>query len=298
MTFRPPSLRAISAFEAAARTGSFAKAAVELSLTPSAVSHAIRGLEQRLNQTLFERQGRNVALTVAGQTFAGRVRLGMALLSDAFDLGHEQATDRLVVSALPSMAAKILLPRLGSLKAAFPGLRLQLRVTETLEDFSDGQVDVALRFGPGKWSGLRSLVLAEEALTPMCSPTYRDGDIPQTVEALRECDLIRQMESSWRKWLDPLGLDEASFPSWLQVSDTAMGLDVAARGHGVVLGRVRMAQEDLRQRRLVRLFDNEVRAQYVYACVWGERNVREGLIERFGAWLADELRSDDDAGGA
>lgn len=291
MTFRPPSLRAISAFEAAARTGSFAKAAAELSLTASAVSHAIRGLEQRLNQTLFERRGRNVALTAAGQIFAGRVRLGMALLSDAFEPGAERAADRLVVSALPSMAAKILLPRLGSMRTAFPGLRLQLKTTEALEDFVDGQVDVALRFGPGEWPGLKSRVLADEALTPMCSPAYRDGDLPRTVDALRDCDLIRHMESSWRLWLDPLGLDEANFPSWLQVSDTAMGLDIAARGHGVVLGRVRMAQDDLKQRRLVRLFPEEVQAQYVYACVWGGRSLKEGLIERFGAWLAEELRA-------
>lgn len=291
MTFRPPSLRAISAFEAAARTGSFAKAAAEVSLTASAVSHAIRGLEQRLNQTLFERRGRNVALTAAGQTFAGRVRLGMALLSDAFEPGPERAADRLVVSALPSMAAKILVPRLGSLRAAFPELRLQLKTTEALENFADGQVDVALRFGPGEWPGLKSRVLADETLTPMCSPAYRDGDLPRTVDTLRDCDLIRHMESSWRLWLDPLGLDEESFPTWLQVSDTAMGLDIATRGHGVVLGRVRMAQDDLKQGRLVRLFDQEVRAQYVYACVWGGRSVKESLIERFGTWLAEELRA-------
>lgn len=120
MPVRPPSLRAIAAFEAAARTGSFARAAEELNLTPGAVSHAIRGLEQRLGQSLFGRQGRTVRLSFAGQQFAARVRMGLALLLDAFD-SDPGTSDALMISTTPSIARKLLVPRLARIEGHSEG---------------------------------------------------------------------------------------------------------------------------------------------------------------------------------
>src|SRR3954466_3753948 len=135
MAVRPPSLRSIAAFEAAARHASFTKAADELNLTPGAISHAIKALEQRLGQTLFDRKGRAVALSASGRTLAAKVRVSLGLLADAFDAAPWRALDRLVVSTTASIAQKILLPQLAALQQSVPHARLDLRASDTLADF-------------------------------------------------------------------------------------------------------------------------------------------------------------------
>src|SRR4249919_671811 len=126
MAVRPPSLRSIAAFEAAARHSSFSRAAEELNLTPGAISHAIRALEVRLDQQLFVRSGRAVSLTRAGQTLAARVRLSLGLLTDAFETMPWRSVDRLVVSTTHGIAERIFAPRLHELQAACSGASLDI----------------------------------------------------------------------------------------------------------------------------------------------------------------------------
>ncbi|MGQ0660824.1 LysR substrate-binding domain-containing protein, partial [Sphingosinicella sp.] len=257
MPARPPSLRAISAFEAAARHQSFAKAALELNLTTSAVSHAIKGLETRLRTRLFDRAGRRVALTPEGQTLAVRVRLSLSLLGDAFDTSPWLRRDRLVVSTLSSIAGR-LAPSLGDFRRRFPDIELELRCGAALADLTADEVDVAIRFGPGGWTGLQARHLGDESLFPVASPDYRDGDLPRSIEALHGCTLIRHPESTWRLWLHPLGHNPNDFPSTLTIDDLGVALDVARRGGGVALARSWLVQDDLKAGRLVRLFDDQV----------------------------------------
>src|SRR4051794_33895345 len=179
MPVRPPSLRSIAAFEAAARHASFTRAAEELNLTPGAISHAIKALEGRLGQTLFDRKGRAVALTASGRTLAAKVRVSLGLLSDAFDTAPWRALDRLVISTTTSIAQKILLPHLGPLQQSVPHATLDLRTSDTLADFEEG-IDLAIRFGPGGWRGHQSRLLARERLVPAVSPNYREGAWPAT----------------------------------------------------------------------------------------------------------------------
>lgn len=292
MSVRPPSLRAIAAFEAAARTGSFARAAEELNLTPGAVSHAIRGLEQRLAQLLFGREGRAVRLTLAGQEFAARIRMGLALLLDAFDTDPAATRDALTISTTPSIARKLLVPRLARIEEAFQGLRIDLKVTDALEDFATGRVDLAIRFGPGEWTGLKSRILARETLTPMCSPAYRDAMRLSAQADLKRCKLIRHPASSWRLWLGPLGLEEADYSSSLLIDDAATVLDAAMLGRGVALGRMMLAAEDVAAGRLVCPLPGQVEAEYVYASAWLPNAPRRSLIERFTDWFAQDLAGD------
>jgi LysR family glycine cleavage system transcriptional activator len=284
MTVRPPSLRSIAAFEAAARHQSFTRAAAELNLTTGAVSHAIKALETRLDRQLFERSSRKVALTSDGRSLAARVRLSLSLLGDAFDVSPWLRRDRLVVSTLPAIADKILLPRLAALHEALPGLMLELRCSAALADLDE--VDVAIRFGPGGWSALQSRHLADERLFPVASPAYRGSTLPADVDDLRDCQLIHHPESNWRLWLDPLGLAVADFPSWLAIDDSALVLEAAAAGHGIALARGRLAAGDLASGRLVRLFDREVAAEYGYWAVWSGSSPRRALVERFVGWAA------------
>lgn len=284
MALRPPSLRSISAFEAAARHASFAKAAEELHLTTSAISHAIKNMETRLGTRLFERAGRKVALTPEGQTLAVRVRLSLSLLGDAFETSPWLRRDHLVVSTLSSIAGRIA-PRLGDFQRLVPDLELELRCEPALADLTSDGVDVAVRFGPGGWAGLAARHLGNESLFPVASPSYRGGALPRSVEELRDCAMIRHPESTWRLWLHPLGLSPGDFPSMLTIDDLGVALETARQGAGIALARAWVVQEDLRTGRLVRLFDHEVSAEYSYWAVWSGGSPRRALIASFVDWL-------------
>lgn len=288
MAIRPPSLRAISAFEAAARHQSFARAARELNLTTSAVSHAIRGLEAQLRTKLFDRVGRKVALTSEGQTLAVRVRLSLTLLGDAFDTSPWLRRDRLVVSTLASVASRIA-PLLTDVRRALGDIDLELRCDSALADLTADDVDVAIRFGPGGWSGLQARHLLDEALFPVAGPQFRGGDLPRTIEALRDCALIRHPESTWRLWLDPLGHEPADFPTSLTIDDLGVALEVARQGKGIALARSWLVRDDLKAGRLIRLFDHEVSAEYSYWAVWNGGSPKRALIGDFVDWLASHF---------
>ncbi len=284
MSTRPPSLRAIAAFEAAARHQSFAEAARELNLTTSAISHAIKGLETRLRTRLFDRAGRKVTLTAEGQTLAVRVRLSLSLLGDAFDTSPWLRRDRLVISTLASMASRIA-PRLPDFQRRFGNVELELRCGSALADLTD-DVDVAIRFGPGGWTGLQARHLGDESLFPVASPAFRGGDLPRTIDELHDCTLIRHPESTWRLWLHPLGYNPNDFPATLTIDDLGVALDVARQGQGVALARSWLVRDDLKAGRLVRLFDHEVSAEYSYWAVWSGGSARRALIASFVEWLA------------
>src|SRR4051812_28162986 len=150
MPARPPSLRAIAAFEATARHSSLTRAAAELNLTTSAISHAITALEARLQTRLLDRSRRRVALTPAGQALAIRVRLSLALLGEAFDATPWLERGRLVLSTLDSIAERVLVPALPDFARAFPDVVLELRTGSALADV-ERDADLAIRFGPGGW---------------------------------------------------------------------------------------------------------------------------------------------------
>jgi LysR family glycine cleavage system transcriptional activator len=267
MPVRPPSLRSVAAFEAAARHASFTKAANELNLTPGAISHAIKALEQRLDQQLFTRSGRAVVLTEAGRTLAARVRLSLGLLADAFETAPWRARDRLVISTVASIAERLFLPALERLQGAAPGMMLDFRCTTMLADF-DRDVDLAVRFGPGGWRGVQTRFLAEETLFPVVSPDYNHGDWPSTQAELAGHVLIHHPESSWRLWLDPEGPDPSRSGNALYIDDSALAVEAAARGHGIALARGRLVASDVHAGRLVRLLEREVPAEYSYWAVW------------------------------
>jgi len=294
MAVRPPSLRSIAAFEAAARHASFTRAADELNLTPGAISHAIKALEQRLDQQLFTRDGRAVALTEAGRTLAARVRLSLGLLADAFDTAPWRARDRLVVSTLASIAERLFLPALPHLLAAAPGVMLDLRCTTALADL-DRDIDLAVRFGPGGWRGVQTRFLGDETLFPVVSPAYNGGQWPSDQAELANHVLIHHPESSWRLWLDPTAPDPSRSGNALYIDDSALAVEAAAAGHGIALARGRLVFDDLRNGRLVRLFEREVPAEYSYWAVWNPSSTKLSAVLPFvdavAALFMDEERS-------
>ncbi len=288
MAVRPPSLRSIAAFEAAARHASFTRAADELNLTPGAISHAIRSLEDRLGQQLFLRTGRAVKLTLAGLTLAARVRLSLGLLTDAFETVPWRARDRLIVSTTHSIGQKILAPILPDLLERCGGARLDLRCTDALADFEDG-VDVAIRFGPGGWRGVESRLLAREELIPVASPNYARA-LPGTQTELEDHVLIHLPASGWRLWLDPAQPDPTGTAPALYVDSALMVTEAAASGLGIGLARARLVAADLAAGRLIRLFDRAAPAEYSYWAVWNGSSPKLALINAFVDAVVDVFR--------
>ena len=286
MPVRPPSLRAIAAFEAAARHESFTKAADELNLTQSAISHAIRSLELRLGVDLFDRFGRTVALTEPGRAFVSRLRLSLNLISEAFETPTRPSRARLVVAATAGIAERILANRLPGFLAGNPDREFELRTVTGSAEVNNGEADVAILYGAGPCAGLTQRRLAGEALFPVAAPA---ADLPRRPEDLVRASLIHQPEHPWRLWLEQVGLNDLPTHATLTADSPLAALELARNGAGVCLARGLLVRDDLRAGRLVRLFDAEAVLREDYTAVWNPASPRADVIRPFVEWLAGAL---------
>ena len=283
MAIRPPSLRQVVAFEAAARHGSFREAARELNLSDSAVSHAVRTLEERLGRPLFLRRKGRVHLTEEGRSLCGRVVTGLSLLSDAFDVQPRAGRARLVVSVLPAFAQRILIPRLGGFFAEAEDIQLEIRATEELADLAESDVDVAIRYGQGRWAGVRAELLAPAPLVAVASPAYVQARRLRTVADLAGCELLNERAGSWRR--APMGAGATAAAPPLTLEDLPCALEAAAAGLGVALAPAPLVAPDVRAQRLVRVTDFETPSEFALWLVWSNASGKTPSILRFGDWL-------------
>src|ERR1700710_2290469 len=168
-----PPLTALLAFERAATQLSFRRAARDLSLSPSAVSHQIRGLEQQFGIKLFVRGARSVRLTADGERYLAKVSVALAMLQDAgreMQKHRRDAGSELWISALPFFPSTVLLPALADFKRRHPGLTLRIEATHQYADFNASRVDVAVRYGREHSTGLKFEPLVAVSLLPGCAP--------------------------------------------------------------------------------------------------------------------------------
>ncbi len=228
-----PPLNSLRAFEAAARHLSFTKAAEELNVTPAAISHQIKALEEFLGVVLFRRLTRALRLTDAGQAAFPKVREGFDNLAEAVEiLRAEEEGKVLTVSVSPSFGAKWLVPRLDRFRAAHPDLDIRIDATDRLADFQGDNVDVALRYGMGNYPSLLVDKLFGAEMVPVCSPDLLDGTQPLR----RPLDLVHhtllhldwtleeQTSPSWRMWLLAAGVSEVDATRGPRFSRNGAGL--------------------------------------------------------------------------
>lgn len=286
MPVRPPSLRAIAAFEAAARHESFTKAADELNLTQSAISHAVRSLELRLGVALFDRFGRAVVLTDAGRAFVSRLRLSLNLISEAFEAPARAGRARLIVAATPGIAERVLATRLPAFLARNPDRELELRTASGTSEVTAGEADVAILYGAGACAGLTQRRLAGETLFPVATPS---ADLPRRPEDLVRASLIQQPENPWRLWLEQVGLGELPIHAALCADNPLAALELARNGAGICLARGLLVRDDLQAGRLVRVFEAEASLREDYTAVWNPASPQADVIRLFVDWLAAAL---------
>lgn len=253
-----PSLRSIEVFAAAAEALSFQKAAAVLHLTPSAVSHRIRELEQTLGQTLFVRLNRRLEFTAAGTRYYASVREALAALHAASDSLRLPQGNSLRLSATSSFTSTWLMPRLAAFRRAHPQFELLLDINLDLVDFSRGETQAAVRFGDGHWRGLT----AHRLLDLVAQPVRPPGAVPRrlTAEALAREPLlgIRAGPDLWAEWCGLAGLEKPV--GKLQLFDDANVLyEAAVNGLGLALGTEPLLTPWLRSGRLVPAFTSAAR---------------------------------------
>lgn len=279
-----PSLSAIRAFEAAARLGSFTRAADELHMTQAAVSYQIKQLEQRLGLGLFHRQPRQVVLTPAGQRLAPAVLDAFKQLRMAFAQALERAETELAITALPTIAATWLVPRLGAFQLAHPRLAVRLDTAVQLVDLSRGEFDVGIRIGAGKWPGLHADFLLPSLFAPLCSPALRERlRTPADMLALPRFG----RERWWRAWFAAAGLPDADLTAkpGVELDVEQHAVTAAIAGHGVAISSPLFFEQDVAAGRLLQPFDPVVRDQRDYWLTYPTALGTSEKIRAFRAWL-------------
>lgn len=286
---RLPPMQALRAFEATARLGSLSRAADALHLTHGAISHQIKSLEGDLGVALIERAGRGVRLTDAGERFAMRVRAAFAELAAGVREISERTNPRLLrVSAVPSFAARWLLPRVGRFIAAHPDIDLDVGATNSNVDFSRDAVDVAIRYGFGQWDGVRAEHLMDDVFFPVCSPRIAGGAPLQPADLARY-PLLRADNEPWKPWFDAAGLDWPEPQRGPIFHDSSHMMQAAAEGQGIALARSTLLGNDIRNGVLVRLFDIDLPAPRRFYLVYPPRLADAPKLIAFRDWLRDEI---------
>ena len=298
MNRRTYPLTALRAFEAAARNLSFVKAADELHVTPAAISHQVKSLEDFLGVQLFRRLPRGLLLNDVGQLFLPELREGFARLDRAVE--RVQQSDRhgpLMISVAPAFAAKWLVPRLERFSAAYPDIDVRISARLAMVDFRRDTFDAAIRLGRGTYAGLESTRLFDESLTPMCSPRLLEGDAPLRVPGdLRHHVLLHDDSldfdasapkwSSWLKAAGAVGVDPTRGPHF---SHPDHSLQAATDGVGVVLGWRYLAATDLAAGRLIAPFDLALPMELGFYFVCPETHADRPKVVLFREWLLQEV---------
>lgn len=287
-----PPLYALQAFAAAARLGSFTRAADELHLTQSAISRQIGLLEGHFGCPLFVRRARGLALTAEGEQLLPAVRSAFGTLAQASD-ALLQARGVLTLQVPPTFAARWLLPRLPRLHAALPALELRLATHwADAPDFGRADVDAIIAHGAGGWPRLTEVPLMHEMLTPICAPTFRArlrslGDLAQ-VTLLHPNPLRRE----WTLWLKASGVHGAN-PARGQVFDTVdMALSAALRGQGVAIADPALLRESLDDGVFVIPFKRRVASGMRYFLTYPAERAGAHKLAAFQAWLLAQLEAD------
>lgn len=296
---RLPPLNALRAFEAAARHMNFSRAADELSVTPGAVSQQIQNLEDYIGAPLFKRTPKGLLLTDAAQTALPALREAFDRLAEAASLlTAAEEGRRLTVSAAPSFAAKWLVPRLGLFEAAHPEIDVWLSAGLELVDFTSGEIDLAIRYGSGRYPGLEVSRLLGETVSPVVSPKLLEetplGQLSDLGNHVLLHDGSPDADDScpdWAMWLaarNVKGVDGARGPRFNQSS---LVIEAAVNGRGVALAKQTLAQADLDAGRLVQPFNIETAVDFAYYVVHPKAKGRLSQVRAFVAWLQQQAEA-------
>ncbi|MPM44896.1 Glycine cleavage system transcriptional activator [bioreactor metagenome] len=293
---RLPSLSALRAFEVAARLRSFKKAADELAVTPTAISHRIRVLEKALERPLFVRKVRAVELTDEARTLYVAVHSGFETMAAAVEHFRQPARARVTVSATPAFAAKWLVPRLSRFHAQHPGVDLHVHATNEPVDLDAGDADVAVRYGLGVYKGLSSRELMRDGFAPVASPQVagRRGSSRPYQWLLIHFDWQRPVpvDLTWGAWATAAGLEPGRMQAGTRYSDESHAIQAAVAGQGVALLSVLLVRDELRLG-LLQVMPGPQLPALGYHLVQSRRTEKRREVQWVCDWLVQECLADE-----
>ncbi|HXZ49736.1 MAG TPA: transcriptional regulator GcvA [Usitatibacter sp.] len=305
---RLPPLNSLRVFEAAARLLSFKEAARELHVTPGAVSHQVKLLEEHLGVTLFRRLTRAIELTPEAKAMLPKVQEGLESFAAALArVRRRRAARALTVVAPPNFTARWLLPRLGRFTGAHPQIELHVASRPAMIDgleapvapaaeAPEGSPVVMVRFGGGRYPRARVDELFRAVYVPVCSPKLLRGEHPLRAPAdlrlhtlLHDDTVIEEgARPAWSDWLAAVGVEGVDATRGPRFSDASLALEAAIDGMGVALAMKPLVRTEIEAGRLVVPFDLAAPAVFAYYVVVPETPARDPGVEAFRAWLLAE----------
>lgn len=288
-----PPFKGILAFDAVARLGSVSKAAEELNLTVSAVSHQLTSLEAFVERQLFDRSPRGLTLTIYGERFEREIAGALTLLATAAqNVRSGETADVLRIHSVPSFASLWLMPRLPSLHRTYPQLRVQLSASHENADFTRGEIDVDIRYGTIRGRDLHVETLFSEEIMPMISPRLKAQLDIRRPEDLLKHDLILSLVTlvQWPHWFAAHGVPVSPESYVLMFDRTSMVLDAAIQGLGIALDSHRTAEGALQRGELVPVFpDRKAMTVRAHHLVYPRAHAHWDRVGKFTQWLRDEI---------
>lgn len=293
---RLPSLNALRCFEAAARSGSFSRAAEELNVTQSAVSHQVRQLEQWFGLPLFDRLGRQTVPTAKGQELARSLAESFDIMGAACRrLSQSETSPAITIAALPSIATIWLIPKLSQFFRDHPEISIKVIYAFAGQKIDFDECDIAILWGPGEWEGCRSTRLLPGNTVPVCNPIYLEKEGPFAVaHAIIGKPLLHDTDRlDWQNWMRHAGLKHAGPSPGPIFEDFNLLRAAALAGQGIALCPTSLISDDIHSGRLVQLFDTAIKLDYAYSIIEpGEGGGRRTeAIDRFKDWLLESAKS-------
>jgi len=305
MPLRLPPLNALRAFEAAGRLGSMAEAADELAVTPAAISHQIKALEEHFGFALFNRSVRSIHLTDRGAALLPYLTKGLDLWREGC---RKMATlddeTPLVLSSAPVFAGKWLVRRLSEFNSLHPDITVRLDGSLALADFTNDGVDAAIRFGTGPYPGLHADRLVSEDVVPVCAPVLLTGARPLDAPGdLAHCTLLHVdwyaaagTQPDWSMWLKIAGVDGVDSSKGPVFTSDSLAVEAAINGGGVALVSEFLVRDDLDRGRLVKPFDLVLPSSHWYWFLCPPESLERPKVRAFRDWLVGAVQDDQRAG--
>ncbi len=285
---RIPPIQCLLTFEALARLRSVTQTAEELCVTPSAVSHRVRQLEQMLGSRLFGRA--DFSLTSEGSAYLAHVREGLGALQRFPGSTSVPGRRRLKLAVTPTFARCMLIPRLSQFTEAYPEIDLALHVSIPLLDVVAEDADLIVRFGPGHYADMEHMEIARDVLTPLASPAFVRAHGPfEQPSDLEGLPLLRSPLEPWRGWFDAAGLDWPEPVEGSQFHDIGLLCDAAAAGLGVAPVRLKLGAPWLDNGTLVRLFPLDVPSPHAHYLCWHTGTMDRWECAAFAQWLSQAV---------
>jgi LysR family glycine cleavage system transcriptional activator len=287
-----PSTQSLRALDSFARHGSVWKAADELNLTRSAVSHQLRLLERDLGFQLLSRVGTKVELTEQGLGYALDIRRALNTISgSAVRHANRGISGTVNVCCSPGFASSWLCAHISSFREAHPDVRLTIQTPHRLDDVSNPDVDVFIAFGNGYWPDMQVELLVEVEFTPLCSPVLINKvvGLADPSDVKKTCLLHLVDNEDWENWLITAGVDPSYAQTGITFSDMNLVYSAATSGQGIAMGDEFICRTAMETGQLVRPFDVNIESKRSYYLVASEAKADNKTVMAFSTWLKEEV---------